>query len=304
MKKNGIMKKFIMSLCAAAMSVIMLGAVSVFAGVIVIDPGHGGSGTTGCGAIYAPYMEKALTLDVATKIKNELQAAGIPVCMTRESDKPMSLDERAAYAKSVGASMLISIHFNASGPHDKTGSEVWTSLYGNHHVAGAALGSQILSQLTALGFESKGVKTKIGSGGDYYGIIRNGVALGVPTVIVEQCFLDYPVDRNILSTKGTQALAHANAQGIISFLSSSTGQQLMNGTLDVSPVNIATTPITAGGTIGAGASSSSYASSFTPSQWSWLMSQWAYTGHAVDIINSMPLSELQALVQKHEQGLI
>jgi N-acetylmuramoyl-L-alanine amidase len=301
---KNLIKKLTIALPLMLALFILCGARNSMAAVVVLDPGHGGFLTQGSGAIYAPYVEKALTFDVASKVKSELQAAGITVYMTRESDRDLSLSERAAYAKSVGANLMVSIHFNASGGHDKFGSEVWSSMYGNHHTVGAAVGSQILSQLTSLGFVSKGVKTKVGNSGDYYGIIRNGVGLGVPTIIVEHCFIDNPVDRAILESKGTGALAHADAAGIMAFFGSSTGQQLAAGALDVSPVNIASTPITAGGTVGAGAAASSYASSFTPAQWSWLLSQWAYTGRAVEIINSMPLDELKALVAKHEQGLI
>ena len=289
-----------MKLLLVTALLVVLMTSNVLAAVVVLDPGHGGAGTQGSGAIYAPFIEKSLTLDVAGKVRSELASAGITVYMTRETDKAMSLEERAAYANSVGADLLVSIHFNASGTHDKTGSEVWTSLYGNHHVVGSSLGSQILSNFTALGLESKGVKTKLGSSGDYYGIIRNGVSLGIPTVIVEHCFLDNPYDRQILEQKGTDAFAHATASGIINFFGTQTGQALASKALDVSPPNIATAPVTASG----GATFSSLASNFTPAQWNWLLSQWAYTGRPLEIIDSMPLSELKALVEKHEQGLI
>ncbi len=143
------------SLFAAVLSaVFFLSAAEAMAGVVVLDPGHGGSGTEGSGAIYAPFVEKALNLDVATKVRDELAAAGVTVHMTRTTDTALSLPQRAAIAKSYDADLLVSIHFNASGPHDKTGCEVWSSLFGNHNLVGRELGSQVLGQLTSLGLES------------------------------------------------------------------------------------------------------------------------------------------------------
>ncbi len=272
---------------------------SVFAGVVVIDPGHGGIGTEGCGAIYAPYIEKSLTLSVAQQLKTELTNAGVTVYMTRETDTPLSLEQRVAYAKSVGANLMVSIHFNASGPHDKTGCEVWSSAFGNHAVVGRQLGSQVLGQLTALGLESKGVKVKLGDRGDYYGIIRNSVAQGIPAIIIEHCFIDYPTDRAVLESAGTAGLAHADATAIIGFLSGGTGQALMSGALDVSPVTAASMPVA---TAGAPAAASSLASNFTPQEWNWLISQWAYTGNAEAIINTKSVAELRQLLDLHAAG--
>ncbi len=220
----------------------LLLCVPASAAVICLDPGHGGPGTTGCGALYPPYIEKALNLDVASRVKSELEAAGHTVYMTRTGDVPMSLEERAAYAKSVNADVLVSIHFNSSTPHDKHGTEVWTSAFGTYYSAGLALGRSIISQFEALGFESKGVKTKLGSQGDYYGLIRNGVALGIPSIIVEQCFMDHAGDRAIMEGRGTAALAHADAAGIISFFQSDAGRAIASGSARKSTIPVPAVP--------------------------------------------------------------
>ena len=126
---------------------------------IVLDPGHGGYGSAGSGAIYEPYIEKDINFAVASRVRDELTDAGYTVYMTREGDEPLSLEERAAYAASVDADMLISLHFNSSGPHDKSGSEVWASMFEPFYSKGRDIGSSILSNLTSLGFAYKGVKT-------------------------------------------------------------------------------------------------------------------------------------------------
>ena len=130
---------------------MMLSTVTANAATVMIDPGHGGAGTAGAGAIYPPYMEKSLTLDVANQLCAELNASGISAEMTRTGDTALSLPERAAIAKNSGAKLLVSIHFNASAAHDKSGCAVWTSMFGNHYKAGAECGYDIIMATEMIG---------------------------------------------------------------------------------------------------------------------------------------------------------
>ncbi len=287
---------------------MMLSTVTANAATVMIDPGHGGAGTAGAGAIYPPYMEKSLTLDVANQLCAELNASGISAEMTRTGDTALSLPERAAIAKNSGAKLLVSIHFNASAAHDKSGCAVWTSMFGNHYKAGAECGNAILSNLSSLGFVNKGVWTKAGSQGDYYGVVRYGTSVGIPTLIVEHCYMDNASDRAILESVGTGALAHADAAGITGFFSSATGQALANGSLDTTAANSASSVTVATGSgksSGTGGSSSaSLKANFSDSEWQWLLSQWAYTGNAETVITQVPLSDLKALIEEHNKGNI
>ena len=74
---------------------------------IVLDPGHGGPGTTDeqeLGAKYRDTFEKYLTLKIAQAAGQELSTYGnVEVLYTRETDKALTLKERAAYAKAVDA---------------------------------------------------------------------------------------------------------------------------------------------------------------------------------------------------------
>ena len=151
---------------------------------IVLDPGHGGPGLTDeqeLGAIYRDTYEKYLTLEIARAMKEELSKYGnVEVYLTRNSDQALTLKERAAYAESVGADLLVSLHLNASLEHNFYGSEVFVSAFERFHALGAEVGNSILKELTDYGFVSKGVKTRLGSkGADYYGIIREEVVSGV-----------------------------------------------------------------------------------------------------------------------------
>lgn len=171
---------------------------------IVLDPGHGGPGTRDeqeLGAIYRDTYEKYLTLEIAMAMKEELSQYGnIEVFMTRDTDRALTLKDRAAYAESVNADLLVSLHLNASLEHNFYGSEVFVSAFDKFYAEGAGVGESILKQLTDYGFVSKGVKTRLGSKGDYYGIIRECRSLGIPALIVEHGYMDEDSDWDRLNT--------------------------------------------------------------------------------------------------------
>jgi N-acetylmuramoyl-L-alanine amidase len=91
---------------------------------IVIDPGHGGDkeGAHGPGGS----LEKHVTLTVARQLKTALEAKlGVRVLLTREDDRTMELDERAAFANNNKADVFISLHANASVRSAITGASVY-----------------------------------------------------------------------------------------------------------------------------------------------------------------------------------
>ncbi len=91
---------------------------------IVLDPGHGGDkeGAHGPGGS----LEKHVTLAVAKQLKSALEAKlGVRVLLTREDDRTMELDERAAFANNNKADVFISLHTNASVRPTITGTAVY-----------------------------------------------------------------------------------------------------------------------------------------------------------------------------------
>ncbi|KEF35157.1 N-acetylmuramoyl-L-alanine amidase [Deinococcus sp. RL] len=84
---------------------------------VVLDPGHGGNDP---GMQSRWVQEAAVNLDVALRVRRELQAHGVDVVMTRETDrhlhpnKALDLDARSRLAKTDEAAAFISIHVNAS----------------------------------------------------------------------------------------------------------------------------------------------------------------------------------------------
>ena len=93
-------------------------------GTVVIDPGHGGTGSIGGSdgnhaVSPSGVKEKDLTLILANLVKSELQAAAvagghtITILMTRTGDVNLSLADRAHVARTNRADRFLSIHLNA-----------------------------------------------------------------------------------------------------------------------------------------------------------------------------------------------
>lgn len=80
--------------------------------VVVVDAGHGGHDG---GAVANGVTEKNLSLDIAKRLRVELEAAGVRVVMTRSGDSFLTLDERAALAGVHQAAAFVSVHLNTDG---------------------------------------------------------------------------------------------------------------------------------------------------------------------------------------------
>jgi N-acetylmuramoyl-L-alanine amidase len=85
--------------------------------VVVIDAGHGGPDQGMTGPIGSPawFVEKDVTLSVATKLATVLRARGVDVLMTRTTDTLIALADRGKIANSNHGDVFISIHVNAPG---------------------------------------------------------------------------------------------------------------------------------------------------------------------------------------------
>ena len=200
--------------------------------VIALDAGHDESlhpGADGRGL-----QEAVLTLEIARYAKEELETyPGVEVYMVRDSGAcpyPNAADEaeelrlRVEGAVAAGAHAYVSIHLNSYDGGDASGAEIW---YPNSHTnatvgsAGQELSQEILDQLTSLGLYDRGVKdngTLSDGVRDYYSVIRNSKAHGVPGIIVEHAFITSGSDYGYLSTEeGLRSLGVADAQGIANY---------------------------------------------------------------------------------------
>jgi len=187
---------------------------------ILIDPGHGGPATvaTNLGACYGGLMEKDMTLLTAAALKAELEKYGnVTVYLSRSADVELSLKDRINVAKSVGADAVVSVHFNASGNHLLYGSEIFVPC-GSLYSKGASMAGSIMNQWTSAGMVSKGIKTRTGNNGDYYGVIRHGASAGIPTIILEHGYMDnYHDSTKLDDVADWQKLAALDAAGIAKY---------------------------------------------------------------------------------------
>lgn len=107
---------------------------------IVIDPGHGGIDG---GASKNGYKETDFTMDIATKLKKELENYGFKVKLTH-TEGQLSDDERleeygvhgrAVIPREVQAKYLFSIHLNSSNYTSVNGLEIYTAKNINYDFA-------------------------------------------------------------------------------------------------------------------------------------------------------------------------
>ena len=89
---------------------------------VILDPGHGGHDK---GAVGPYEVEKNFALDVARRVRDELQKAGLRVMMTRNSDAFVELPDRAAMANAKQKCIYVSLHFNASSNREANGLEIF-----------------------------------------------------------------------------------------------------------------------------------------------------------------------------------
>ena len=110
---------------AAFIACFSAGAQNLSLSTVVIDPGHGG---TDPGAVSrdGKTYEKNLTLDIAKKLSDKIKAdcPGVKVILTRDKDKTVALNDRAAIANRVNAGLFISIHINSTAKSSPNGYSV------------------------------------------------------------------------------------------------------------------------------------------------------------------------------------
>jgi N-acetylmuramoyl-L-alanine amidase len=91
---------------------------------IVIDPGHGGDdgGARGPDGV----EEKRITLEVARRLRTLIETRlGVRVILTRDDDRRVSPDDRAAVANNNKADLFLSLHLNAAPVPGVMGAEVF-----------------------------------------------------------------------------------------------------------------------------------------------------------------------------------
>jgi len=82
--------------------------------IVLIDPGHGGR-DPGAPGVSGTIREKELTLLFARELRDLLAKNGrVRVALTRDDDRTLTLEERAAIARQIGAGLLVSVHMDSA----------------------------------------------------------------------------------------------------------------------------------------------------------------------------------------------
>jgi N-acetylmuramoyl-L-alanine amidase len=94
--------------------------------IVVIDAGHGGR-DPGATSVSGEVHEKDLTLVLGQNLRDELVKRGrVRVAMTRDDDRYLALEERAAVARRLSAAMFVSIHIDSAANPLARGASVYS----------------------------------------------------------------------------------------------------------------------------------------------------------------------------------
>ena len=94
--------------------------------LVLIDPGHGGH-DPGATAVSGDITEKQLSLQLARELRDRLASNGrVRIAMTREDDRYLTLEERSALARRLGASLYVSLHMDSAPNPLARGASVYS----------------------------------------------------------------------------------------------------------------------------------------------------------------------------------
>ena len=111
---------------APAVDVAVSGGRAAGRPIVVIDPGHGGR-DPGAVSVSGTVAEKQLTLALARELRDRLVERGrVRVALTRDSDRYLTLEERAGVARALGASLFLSIHMDSAPNPLARGASVYS----------------------------------------------------------------------------------------------------------------------------------------------------------------------------------
>ena len=202
--------------------------VRALTGTVVLDPGHGGKETGAIGPLGT--WESNLNQAVATYARKALEAAGIPVVLTRTGDYRIGITPRAAIISAVKPKAVVSIHHNASYSELRPtpGTESFHQAVGSSAARSRRLAGLLYEEVTATlaklemaewaATPRAGVKPRRNAAGDdFYGMLRR--TQGTPTALVEVGFISHKAEeQRYMEAAVQQAVGEAIARGVVRFL--------------------------------------------------------------------------------------
>lgn len=153
---------------------------------VCLDPGHGDYDP---GAVSGDRQEKDDNLRIALLVRDNLEAKGIRVYMTRDDDTFLSLEERCALANKKKCTLFVALHRNSA--ESGSGVEVWVE--NTPEKVDWALAENILNGLSEAGIsKARGVKSGYvhNPDGNYY----VNAHTKMPSCLVELGFITSDTD--------------------------------------------------------------------------------------------------------------
>lgn len=161
---------------------------------ILIDPGHGGKDIGAIGLLGEHYPEKKLALDLSLKLRENLEAKGASVHMTRDVDMDLSLKERVEIHRQIKPDLLISIHADsASDTIDLSKVKGYSVFY--YHSGSKALADKLQEAVELMPTLDRKAKHA-----PFY-VLRDTIS---PSVLIEAGFMSHPQEFQRMSTESYQ----------------------------------------------------------------------------------------------------
>lgn len=192
--------------------------------VVRIDPGHGGPDP---GAVANGLREADVVLEIARLTAGMVRMGGANVGLTRTRDVGLEPRHRSQALSRPGAHCAVSIHANAAvrgdGSSDPAarGHECFVSAFlPESRRLGDCISASLGARVTAIPPRKPAVKTRLTEDGrDWYYVVRDPVAAGIPAVLVEVGFITSPEDAaHLASFWGRFQVAYAVASGVLCWL--------------------------------------------------------------------------------------
>lgn len=198
---------------------------------VVLDAGHGGEdgGAVGVNGL----QEKHVNLAVTLLIRDLLEASGISVVLTRDTDillydrsvdykgrkKALDLQARQQIAEETPNAVLVSIHMNTFGQKQYSGLQVW---YSANDARSAALAT-VIQDTVRERLQQNNTRSIKQAGSSIYLLSHTTV----PAVLVECGFLSNPQEAALLATDAYRLqLAQAVSLGIVTGLQKISAESL------------------------------------------------------------------------------
>ncbi len=176
---------------------------------IMIDPGHGGKDSGAIGVMGRQFSEKHINLETSNALKNELEALGANVVMTRYDDQFFSLQDRLRMSLAIKPDLFISMHADSINADHHLSFVRGFSAHYQHEIAAKlayAVHDNVIDKL-----QRYDRKVRVNN---FY-VVRGTWA---PSFLLEAGFVPNPMEFELMTTPALQRQYAATiAEGIVDF---------------------------------------------------------------------------------------